>query len=124
MRTSGPRHTCGWEGPNVANDRVRATEPAIGVTDNRRPGDGPAPHRELVYRHSVVVRCTHWINLVCLTVLLMSDLQIFNAHPALYWGNLSNFDHPILEMTSEQPQNEAPKGITTVFGHRIETTGV
>ncbi len=61
---------------------------------------------------------------LCLTVLLMSGLQIFNAHPALYWGSLSDFDHPILEMTSEQPQNGAPKGITTVFGHRFETTGV
>jgi thiosulfate reductase cytochrome b subunit len=82
------------------------------------------PPRRLIYRHSVVVRITHWINVLCLTVLLMSGLQIFNAHPALYWGSLSDFDHPILEMTSEQPQNGAPKGITTVFGHRFETTGV
>ena len=82
------------------------------------------PPRRLIYRHSVVVRITHWINVVCLTILLMSGLQIFNAHPALYWGNLSDFDHPILEMTSEQPENGAPKGITTVFGHRIDTTGV
>jgi thiosulfate reductase cytochrome b subunit len=82
------------------------------------------PPRHLIYRHSVVVRITHWINVLCLTVLLMSGLQIFNAHPALYWGSLSDFDHPILEMTSEQPQNGAPKGITTVFGHRFETTGV
>ena len=82
------------------------------------------PPRHLIYRHSVVVRITHWINVLCLTVLLMSGLQIFNAHPALYLGSLSDFDHPILEMTSEQPQNGAPKGITTVFGHRFETTGV
>ncbi len=54
----------------------------------------------------------------------MSGLQIFNAHPALYWGNLSDFDHPILALTSEQPANGSPKGITTLFGHRIETTGV
>lgn len=28
-------------------------------------------------------------------VLLMSGLQIFNAHPALYWGDFSHFDHPL-----------------------------
>jgi Ni,Fe-hydrogenase I cytochrome b subunit len=43
------------------------------------------PARQLIKRHSVVVRITHWINVVCLTGLLMSGLQIFNAHPALYW---------------------------------------
>ncbi len=40
----------------------------------------------LFYRHSVLVRITHWLNVLCLSFLLMSGLQIFNAHPALYWG--------------------------------------
>jgi hypothetical protein len=43
--------------------------------------------REIIYRHSVVVRVTHWINVLCLALLLMSGLKIFNYHPALYWGN-------------------------------------
>ena len=42
----------------------------------------------------MVVRLTHWINVLCMTVLLMSGLQIFNAHPALYWGSISDFEHP------------------------------
>ena len=33
-----------------------------------------------------VTRITHWINVLCLSLLLMSGLQIFNAHPSLYWG--------------------------------------
>jgi len=45
----------------------------------------------LIYRHTALVRATHWINVVLLTILLMSGLQIFNAHPALYWGEVSNF---------------------------------
>jgi thiosulfate reductase cytochrome b subunit len=49
-----------------------------------------------IYRHSVVVRITHWINVICITGLLMSGLQIFNAHPALYWGEISTFDTPLL----------------------------
>ena len=51
----------------------------------------PPTMRVLVHRHSVVTRITHWINLVALTLLLMSGLQIFNAHPALYWGQASTF---------------------------------
>jgi thiosulfate reductase cytochrome b subunit len=50
----------------------------------------------LVYRHRLWVRIAHWVNVLCMTVLLMSGLQIFNAHPALYWGNISNFDDPLL----------------------------
>ncbi len=44
------------------------------------------PPREIIHRHAVITRITHWINVVCLTALLMSGFQIFNAHPALYWG--------------------------------------
>jgi thiosulfate reductase cytochrome b subunit len=83
-----------------------------------------APRRRLIYRHSVVVRITHWINVLCLTILFMSGLQIFNADPALSWGRISNFAHPLLSMTAEQPANEPPRGITTVFGHRFDTTGL
>ncbi len=42
--------------------------------------------RRLVQRHAFATRITHWINALCLTVLLGSGLQIFLAHPALYWG--------------------------------------
>jgi thiosulfate reductase cytochrome b subunit len=48
------------------------------------------------YRHSLPVRLTHWINALCLLVLVTSGLQILNAHPALYWGETSPFDHPWL----------------------------
>src|SRR5438552_5163537 len=42
---------------------------------------------EVMYRHSLLVRLTHWINVLCLALLLMSGLKIFNYHPALYWGH-------------------------------------
>ena len=85
-----------------------------------RAASEPRPGRRLIHRHSAVVRVTHWVNVVCLTVLLMSGLQIFNAHPALYWGQQSDFDHPLLAMTAEEPA----RGVTTVLGHRFVTTGV
>ena len=42
--------------------------------------------RQTVHRHSLIVRLTHWINVLCITVMLMSGFQIFDAHRALYWG--------------------------------------
>ncbi|MFL5266161.1 MAG: cytochrome b/b6 domain-containing protein [Stellaceae bacterium] len=53
----------------------------------------------LIYRHRLWVRVTHWVNVVCMTVLLVSGLQIFNAHPALYWGEVSNFGHPLIAIS-------------------------
>jgi cytochrome b subunit of formate dehydrogenase len=54
----------------------------------------------VIRRHSASIRVTHWINAICLLVLLLSGLQIFNAHPALYWGQASTFDHPVLALTA------------------------
>ena len=62
---------------------------------------GPAGQRDyLYYRHALPVRLMHWINVVALTILLMSGLQIFNAHPALYWAGKSSYTGapPVLEI--------------------------
>jgi len=53
-----------------------------------------APPSYLYYRHTVAVRIMHWINVIALTVLLMSGLNIFSAHPALYWGTVVLFATP------------------------------
>ena len=82
------------------------------------------PKRQFVYRHSVLVRITHWINVVCILVLVMSGLQIFNAHPALYFGKTSTFDDPVLSMTAQRDANGQPIGVTQIFGATFNTTGV
>ena len=69
-----------------------------------------------MYRHSLVVRATHWGAALCLLVLAMSGFQIFNAHPALYWGNRS--DRPIFTMAQTRVATGALPGLT-VFGHRV-----
>lgn len=76
-----------------------------------------------IYRHSGLVRVTHWINALCLAILLMSGLQIFNAHSALYWGRASDFTKPILVMSAVEKNGKAT-GATTVLGHTFDTTGV
>jgi thiosulfate reductase cytochrome b subunit len=85
-----------------------------------RAGRGP-----LVYRQSIVTRLTHWVWAICLFFLLLTGLQIFNAHPALYIGQQSGFafDNAILEIGALSTAN-GPRGVTTVLGQTFDTTGV
>lgn len=76
----------------------------------------------LVRRHSLATRLTHWINLAAITLLLMSGLQIFNAHPALYWGAKSTFDAPWLSMTAVE-HGDAYRGVTQIGPLSFDTTG-
>jgi thiosulfate reductase cytochrome b subunit len=86
---------------------------------------GAQPSDRVYYRHSLPVRIMHWINVVALTILLMSGLQIFNAHPALYWGKSSYTNSPpILEIRAEGGSDGRERGITQIFGHDFRTTGV
>jgi len=82
------------------------------------------PAKVFIYRHTVLVRITHWINVVAITFLVMSGLQIFNAHPALYWGKTSTFDNPILSMNAVDTDNGDQIGQTTIFGKTFNTTGL
>jgi thiosulfate reductase cytochrome b subunit len=74
-------------------------------------------------RHSGLLRITHWVNALCFLLLLMSGLQIFNAHPALYVGNRSNFDHPVLAIQA-RPTESGVVGEAVILGHAFDTTGV
>ncbi len=85
------------------------------------PSKRPA---QWISRHSAIVRITHWVNFLCLTILLMSGLQIFNAHPALYWGQASDFEHPLIAMAPYRDEQGGLHGVTTVLGHDFDTTGV
>ena len=79
----------------------------------------------VIYRHTLLVRVTHWVNVVCLAILLMSGLQIFNAHPALYWGNRSD-----VRPAAARPDRARGRGgsitggVTTILDKSFATTGV
>lgn len=78
------------------------------MTDSGRP------------RHVVFTRLWHWVNAAVLTILLMSGLMIFNAHPRLYWGEYgSREDAAWLEIDDTRTTGFLQIGTT-----RIETTGV
>jgi thiosulfate reductase cytochrome b subunit len=84
------------------------------------PKGGP-----LVYRQSIWTRITHWVWAICLFFLLLSGLQIFNAHPALYLGNESGFeyDNAVFRIGAINTP-EGPRGQTTILGNNFDTTGV
>ncbi|MCR5878265.1 cytochrome b/b6 domain-containing protein [Phenylobacterium sp. J367] len=79
--------------------------------------------KELYRRHSVLVRLTHWLGVLAVSLLLMSGLQIFNAHPALYWGQKSTFREPWLVMGMVERGGQ-PVGVTQIGDTVFETTGV
>jgi thiosulfate reductase cytochrome b subunit len=79
----------------------------------------------IVQRHFVATRVLHWLNALCVFLVLMSGLQIFNAHPRLYWGQYgANTDHAALEMTVGDPAKGEPLGMVRIGSHQIPTTGV
>lgn len=76
------------------------------------------------YRHPIAIRIFHWINALCLLVMLMSGLQIFNAHPALYWGQISDFDHPFVSLFADQDNSgRIVEGVTQIGPWQFDTTG-
>lgn len=100
------------------------------MTHSAGPADSPLPAPieagatprggDLVKRHKLATRLWHWTNVVALTVMLMSGLMIFNAHPRLYWGQYgANADHAWLEIGSR-----GAAGFVKLGPVEVPTTGV
>ena len=88
------------------------------------PPPPAAPPRRLVPRHSALVRITHWINVLCLTLLVMTGAQIFNAHPHLYWGEYgADYDHAFISIDSLHNRN-GWYGTFRIGPVTLQTTGV
>lgn len=84
----------------------------------------PVAQSYVYRRHALPVRIMHWINVVALTVMFMSGLQIFNAHPALNFGKSSyNGVPPLLEIGARMGADGKPQGVTRVLGAEFDTTG-
>ena len=79
----------GLAGPDDPGSAERAPR------GGERHADRPLSNGRVdVWRHPVVVRLTHWLNVVAVVVLIMSGLNILLAHPHLYWGLRSTFADP------------------------------
>lgn len=80
--------------------------------------------REVIYRHTFIVRLTHWINALAIFLMIGSGLNIFNAHPMLYWGQKgSELDHPFLAIGSSG-SGAGARGFTNIGPLHFDTTGL
>jgi thiosulfate reductase cytochrome b subunit len=94
---------------------------------------------ELFYRQSAWTRVTHWLWAVTLFFMVTSGLQVFNAHPILYFGDQSGFgdkqypgpqggqgnrqfDNTVLDIHVQQAGDKLV-GITSILGHDFHTAG-
>ena len=103
---------------DIANQKI-AVQAGVPAVRKTRSG------RELIYRHSLFVRLTHWINVLCIALLLMSGLQIFNAHPMLHWGIMGGDKDPaLLSIYGEEQLDGSAIGWTKIGGTNFNTTGV
>ena len=95
-------------------------------SSSAQPAGTAVQHRSyLYYRHTLAVRIMHWINVIALTLLLASGLNIFSAHPALYWGKSSyTGSGPVFQITSRATDDDDVIGITRLLGREFVTTGV
>jgi thiosulfate reductase cytochrome b subunit len=71
-----------------------------------------------------VTRLTHWLNVLCLSFLLMSGLQIFNAYPRLHWGQYGADADPAFITIVADERNGEPHGFLTIGDVSVLTTGV
>lgn len=83
------------------------------------------PEGPLVYRQRLATRITHWVWAISLFFLMLTGLQIFNAHPSLHIGKEAGFqyDNTIFEIGARQ-DGEDLRGVTRVFGTEFDTTGI
>ena len=99
-------------------------------TDVGGPPSGPAvrtkatPRGEVIYRHTVLVRLSHWINAACVLVMIGTGLNIFNAHPRLYWGQKGDSFDPALLSIHAARVHGVMRGVTQIGALRLDTTGV
>jgi len=79
----------------------------------------------LIYRQRLLTRLTHWVWAICFFFLLLSGLQIFNAHPALYIGSQTGFeyDNSVLSIGAEETA-DGLRGHTEILGLKVDTTGL
>src|SRR5579863_3760781 len=84
---------------------------------------GARPQREVIRRHAWPVRVTHWINALTIFIMVGSGLNIFNAHPRLYWGQAgADSDKAFIALESVQTP-AGLRGRTTIGPLKFNTTG-
>jgi len=82
---------------------------------------------KLVHRHSLIVRLSHWLSVIAVALLIGTGLNIFNAHPALYWGHKgTNIDTGArwLQIGAMRAPDGTLTGQTIIGTASFNTTGI
>src|SRR5579863_8811366 len=62
-------------------------------------------------RHSLLVRVTHWITVLCFLALLVTGAEIVISHPRFYWGETGNvLTEPLFKIPIPSSRNLVPTG--------------
>ncbi len=97
------------------------------TSDDMAAGPAPSPAPSyLFHRHALAVRVTHWINALAILFLIGTGLNIFNAHPSLYWGQYGADDDDArrwLEIGSDDTPAGQPYGFVRIGSLTVQTTG-
>jgi hypothetical protein len=76
-----------------------------------------APKREVIYRH--------WVNALAIFLMVGSGLNIFNAHPRLYWGKTGSWpDRAAASISTMANGRGGSEGVTQLGPLHFDTTGV
>jgi thiosulfate reductase cytochrome b subunit len=93
------------------------------MTTSAQPPDAATTSKRLVVqRHSLTTRLGHWVTVLAMGILLMSGLQILNAHPALYWGE-TGFEPARAWLAIGDDDGDPPRGTLRLGRHQWDTTG-
>ncbi len=87
----------------------------------------PPARPYLFHRHALAVRVTHWINALAILFLLMTGLNIFNAHPMLYWGEYGanpDIGRQWLQISNATDAAGHDYGYLRIGSLTVHTTGV
>ena len=63
------------------------------------------------YRHTALVRVTHWITVIAFTALLVTGIEIVISHPRFYWGETGNsLTPPLFQIPIPSSRKTVPTG--------------
>ena len=69
------------------------------------------PATAVTFRHSALVRATHWITTLCFLALLITGAEIVISHPRFYWGETGNiWTEPLFKLPIPASRNMVPTG--------------
>jgi thiosulfate reductase cytochrome b subunit len=89
--------------------RLQSAQVPVGVS---LPNSASAARATTVPpRHSLLVRVTHWITVLCFFALLVTGMEILISHPRFYWGETGNvLTTPLFQIPIPSSRSLVPTG--------------